>query len=236
MKIFYLSLASLLFATISQAQESPHPPPLVSTRGSAEIRVVPDVADLSFEVEVRNADLTIARKQEEDRAAKVIAALRAAGVTEAELQTSQVMITADYSDRRSETEKARFYRVSQDVTCTLHDLKKVPDVTADAVAAGVTGVRNASLRTSELRKYRDQARSKAVQAAKEKAAALAGELGAKLGKPYAITEGGSFDSALSNNAQQVAIVSAQPEDTTQPAFAPGMIRVTANVEVSFLLE
>lgn len=242
MKTKLIAIAIALVAPPVFGQQPTPQPPLVSTSGSAQIRVVPDLADLFFEVEVRNVDLTAARKQQAERAAKILAALRAAGVVEAELQSSQVQITPDYTDRREETEKIRFYRVSQSICCTLHDLKKVPDVTADAVAAGATGVRGVSLRTSQLRKFRDEARAKAIQAAKEKATALAAELGAKLGKPYTITEGSDYDwrgggnSLTSNNFQVAANGGEDADDGTTSTFAPGTISISANISVSFILE
>jgi len=246
MKIILLSLAAAATSPLLYGQQAAPPPPLVSTTGSAEIRVVPDLADLSFEVEVRSADLATARKQQAERATKVLAALRAGGIPEAELQTSQVQIDANYSDNSDhyrETDKVKFYRVWQDVCCTLHDLKKVPDLTAGVVAAGATGVSTASFRTSELRKYRDQARAQAVRAAKEKALALAAELGVKVGKPYSISERAGLDwgngmnnPSRSQNFQNSATAVEHPEDGTNPAFAPGMISVAANVSVSFVLE
>ena len=210
MKVTLLVIAVAISTPVLFGQQPGPLPPLISTSGSAQIRVVPDLADLYFEVEVRNADLTVARKQQAERATKVLAALRAAGVVEAELQSSQVQIAPDYTDRRQETEKIKFYRVSQNISCTLHDIKKVPDVTTDAVAAGATGVREVSLRTSQLRKYRDEARAKAIHTAKEKATALATELGAKVGKPYAITEGpGSDWRYTSNNSVQATSTQAE---------------------------
>ena len=240
MKTQFLSIATAIISPIAFGQQPVPLPPMVSTNGSAQIRVVPDLADLYFEVEVRNADLTLARKQEAERAAKILAALRAAGVAETELQSSQVQIAPDYTDRRQETEKIKFYRVSQSICCTLHELKKVSDVTADAVAGGATGVRDASLRTSQLRKYRDEARAKAIHAAKEKATSLAAELGAKLGKPYTIVEGVASDwrpiTSNNNNFQVAANDGEQQGDGTNPTFAPGTISISANVGVSFLIE
>jgi uncharacterized protein YggE len=238
-RIKFLAMAATLAGPVGLAQQPAPVLPLVSTSGSAEIRVVPDLADLYFEVEVRNADLSIARKQQAERASKVLAALRAAGVIEAELQSSQVRIRPDYTEGRQETETIRFFSVGQGISCTLHDVTKVPEVTASAVTAGATGVREASLRTSQLRKHRDEARSKAIQAAKEKAIALATELGAKVGKPYAITEGSGDDwrSMASNlNAQVTAAGSEQPGDGTTPTFAPGTISISASISVSFHLE
>ncbi len=239
MKARILLLAAAFAAPALFAQQPGPLPPLVSTTGSAQIRVVPDLADLSFEIEVRNADLAVARKEEAERATKLLAALRAAGVAEAELQTSQVQIAPNFTDNRQETEKIRFFRVSQTISCTLHDLKKVPDITAEAVAAGATGVNPASLRTSKLRKYRDEARVNAIRAAREKAIALASELGMKVGKPYTITEGGGYDwraSISNNNSFQVGAAGDQGEDGTVATFAPGTISISANVSVSFILE
>lgn len=236
-------LATVLFtAPFALAQSSP--PPLVSTSGTAQVRVVPDLADLNFEVEVRHADLAIARKEQAERMAKLLTALRAAGVAENELQTSQVAIAPDYTNRREETDKVKFYSVSQTVCCTLHEVKKVPDVTASAISAGATTVSGACLRTSQLRKYRDEARAMAIKAAREKAVALAGELGAKVGKPYTITEGAANDwrsSGYNRNNLQVQSNAANdaaetPGDGSSPAFAPGSISISASVDVAFLLE
>jgi uncharacterized protein YggE len=243
MKTTLLAIAVATIASVAFGQQPSSLPPLVSTNGSAQIRVVPDLADLCFEVEVRNADLTLARKQQADRAAKVLAAIRAAGVEEADLQSSPVLIAPDFTNREQETEKVKFYRVSQSVSCTLHEVKKMPDLTAEAVAAGATGVHEATLRTSQLRKYRDEARSKAIRAAREKAVALASELGAKVGKPYSITEGSEhgssrYSTAINSNIQ-VALASMDREqagDGSSATFAPGTISITANINVSFLLE
>jgi uncharacterized protein YggE len=237
MKSIVLSVAAALIVPVVFSQQPPSLPPLVSTTGNALIRVVPDLADLYFEVEVRDADLSIARKQQGERVTKILTGLRAAGVKEAELQSSQVQITPDYTDRREETERVKFYRVSQTICCTLHDLKKIPDITAEAVAAGVTVVRDASLRTSQLRKFRDEARASAIKAAKEKAIALAGELGAKVGKPYTISEGYDWRSISAGNSIQNGITTNEESgDGASPTFAPGTISITASVSVSFVLE
>ena len=171
-------LLLLISASLAHGQQAAQPsPPLVSTTGSAEIHVKPDRADLSFTVEIRSANLAAARKQQAAITAKVLAALRAEGVAEQELQTSQVIITPNWSSDRnsmSETATLKFYSVSQEISCTLRDVDKVPDVTASAIAAGATSVSPAVFRISELRKYRDQARAQAIRAAKEKAGALAG--------------------------------------------------------------
>jgi uncharacterized protein len=247
-----VAFAIAMHAVSARGQETATGRALVSTTGSAEIRVAPDLADLNFQIEVRSPDLTKARNEQAERAAKVLAALRTAGVGEAELQTSQVQIVPHY-DRETEpfaassrppqeTASVRFFSVSQDISCTLHDVSKVPQVTTDAVAAGATGVQSASLRTSQLRKYRDQARAQAIRAAKEKAIALAAELGVKVGRPYAITEGSAYEAShwsrfnTGNFQTSSAGGPSSGTETAASTFAPGRISVSASVSVSFILE
>jgi uncharacterized protein len=235
---FLLLIAALVAAPKATGQHAVTAPPLITTSGLSQIRVVPDIADLYFEVEIRNPDLSAARKQHAERVTKVLAALRAAGIAEIDLQSSQVQIVPQYVDRNRDTDKIQFYKVSQVITCTLREIKKIPDVTAEAVVAGATGVRDASLRTSQPRRYRDEARAKAIRAAREKAIALAGELGARVGKPYSITEGADYDwrTDLGNTFQTIATAGEQAGDGTTPVFAPGTISISANVRVAFYLE
>lgn len=236
-------------------------PPLVTTSGTFEIRVVPDLAELSFEIEVRHASLDEARQQQAKRSTKVLAALRAAGIAETDLKAEQVVIHRRYVGGRGggggyfsvglieptqeegsdppETESKEYFVVSQQITCQLKDISKVTDVTASVLTAGATTSQRATLLTSELRKYRDEARIKAIRFAKEKATALATELGAKVGKPYSITEGTGPDwwgQNNSNGAQGSGGEPVEPSIDSQPTFAPGTITVSATVEVSFLLE
>ena len=117
------------------------------------------------------------------------------------------------------------------------------------ITNGVNYVNGVDFRTTELRKYRDQARKMAIRAAKEKAEALTTELGAKLGKVYSINAydnggiyGGSFrggfNGSYNNSVQNVitTIPSGGASDNTVETFAVGMISVSASVNVSFLIE
>jgi uncharacterized protein YggE len=253
MRLCLCVIAAIVIAippTAVQGQDSTSARPLVSTVGEAEVRVVPDLADLAFQVEVRDADLSKARKEQAERAAKVLAALRTAGIAERELQTSQVEIQPNYAERTSgpfgdssrESATARFFVVSQSIACTLHDVAKISNVTAAAVLAGATRVEGATLRTSELRKYRDQARAAAARAAKEKAIALAGELGSKVGRPFTITEMSSYYGQIMGPAAQRMQQSLNSGSDVAGSieggsvFAPGTISIQTRVAVSFVLE
>lgn len=231
-----LSLAtSAMLGSMAWGQKSDIP--LVTTTGSAEIKVVPDLADLRFEVEVRNLVLAVARKAHGERMKRLIAAMKAAGVEDKELKTSQVIITPVYKrEERSvaETDTLHYFSVNQTLNCTIKDPKKVPDLTSAAVEAGATSVGAVQLRSSQLRKYRDEARAMAVKAAKEKAMALTEQLGSKIGKPHQINE--NYAQAYFAGFQNTARAGAAPDEAGESNFVPGTISITAEVTVSFVIE
>ena len=112
---------------------------------------------------------------------------------------------------------------------------------------GVNYVHGIDFRTSELRKHRDTARAMAIQAAKEKADALASELGVKRGKVYSITENywggwwswsGSYWRSRGGGGMQqnVAQNAGGASEATEGALSVGQISVSATVNVSFLIE
>jgi uncharacterized protein YggE len=72
----------------------------------------------------------------------------------------------------------------------IRDTSIFEDILSDILEAGANYVRDVIFRTTELKKYREQARSHAITAAREKAVKLAKELGQKVGKPYIIQEDG----------------------------------------------
>jgi uncharacterized protein YggE len=130
---------------------------------------------------------------------------------------------------------------------TLKEIGKFESLLTAALEAGANNVHGVQFRTTELRRYRDQARSLAIKAAQEKAVALAAELGQKVGRPLKIEEqqsnwwawyggwwGGGWSGAMTQNVvQNVSGGGQSSEDTT---IAPGQITVNARVAVTFELE
>jgi uncharacterized protein YggE len=117
---------------------------------------------------------------------------------------------------------------------TLHDLSKLDDVMDAVIAAGGNEIDGIEYQSSELRKYRDQARDEAVKAAKEKAEALAKGLGNEIGRTYSIEEIPQREGYYYGGLMANAVVSRK---TAQgPSTAPGELTVEASVQVSFELQ
>ena len=126
------------------------------------------------------------------------------------------------------------------------DISQFEALLTKALEAEVNYVHGIQFRTTELRKHRDEARAMAIRAAREKAVALARELGQGVGAPHSIREnasgwwsgynawwGGRWNAPMAQNISQDAGGGVSFEGG---GLAVGQITVNARVTVSFFLE
>ncbi len=217
----------------------------ISVTGDAEVRVPPDEVAMVFGVETWDKDIRKAKTANDDRIKRILAMTKDYGIDPKYVQTDQISVDPRYRNGNYTDGDFIGYFVRKTIVVTLKDVSKFEDVYTGALNAGATHVQGIEFRTTELRKNRDQARSLAIQAAREKATALAAELGRKVVKAQSINEEyvgwySSYSSrwggvAMTQNVIQNSGSSGVPfsEETT---FAPGQISVRARVSVSFVLE
>src|SRR5262249_34369821 len=122
------------------------------------------------------------------------------------------------------------------MTITVRDISKLDALVESLVKAGGNRIDSIQYETSELRKYRDQARDLAVKAAREKAQALAAALGQQIGKAQSIEE---VPELTNQGYGLLANASFEKLETKTkslgPSTAAGQNTVTASVIVSFEL-
>jgi len=230
--VFGVSFFFIALAALSAAQECGPRPRLISVTGTSEINVVPDQVVLSLGVESRDKDLGLAKSQNDARIKKVLGLARDAGVEPKDIETSTLRMGANYSEEK--VPKFLGYEVSQTTIITLKDLSRYESLMTKLLEAGINRVNGINFDVSETRKLRDEARSRAIRAAKEKAVAMAAELGQTVGKPWDISEEGGW------NSYQYAANSFEADKRTrgadEPTIAPGQVTIRASVKVSFQLE
>ena len=76
------------------------------------------------------------------------------------------------------------YTVSKTVVVKLRDIKKFEEFFSEAVRSGVSHIGSVVYSTSQLRKYKDEARTMAMRAAREKATALTREMRRRSERQY----------------------------------------------------
>lgn len=242
-------LASALAIGLMSAQapvlalEEPAPR-TITVSGEAEMKVAPDEVILTLGVETRHKELTEVRRLNDQRMKEVLAAALAAGVAGKDIRTDYLNLAPEY-DHQNHRRTFVEYIQRTTIVVTLRDVSKFEALLTSVLQAGVEYIHGIDFRTSELRKHRDEARALAMKAAKEKAIALAGALGQKVGKPRSIQEGsggwwssyggwwGRGYQGMSQNISQSAGGSSSSQDGP---LAPGTLSVRGNVTITFDLE
>jgi uncharacterized protein YggE len=267
-KQILLTIALLAFPLMSAfSQEWGQPKPQISVSGSAEVKVVPDEIYLNVGIETRDKDLQVAKKQNDDCVSGALDFLKHNDVKEKDVKTDYISIQPVYlrdneayidsntglpvanRDNGVLSTKPLYYVVRKSIGIKLTNIESFDGVLSGLITNGVNIVQGIDFRTSELRKYRDKARAMAIQAAKEKAEAMASELGVKLGKANSVNEndwggwsswsrngwgqgGGGGGGMYQNGSQNGGGATGSEEGT----LSVGQISVSANVNVTFLIE
>jgi uncharacterized protein YggE len=214
------------------AQEDSRHQRSISVSGTAEVQVLPDEAVLTLAIDSTDKDLSVAKTQNDSRVRKLITLAKDAGVEAKHIQTSALTMAPEYSEEK--IPKFLGFKVSQTLVVELMDLSKYDALMTNVLRAGVNRVDGLQFVVSEPRKYRDEARSKALTAAREKAVAMAAVLGQTIGKPVEINEGDDFASTYSQSNEYVPARARRQQE--EAAVASGQVSIRASVRVTFQLE
>ena len=189
---------------------SPTAPEGVRVYGVGEAAGAPDVARTQLGVEVRAATAEQAVAEGSQRMAAVLAALKQAGIPEADLRTSQYSLSFEPEANQppqplaapsapaqaaakpqppaADTKPRGHYRVTNTVTVTIRDLSKVGHVLQAAADADANSAYGISFDLDDDAKLVLEARKLAIADAQHSAEELAKLTGVELGEVVSITE------------------------------------------------
>jgi uncharacterized protein YggE len=237
-----LALATSAIPATAFAQDAvPHISPqgtllTVSADGSVSRR--PDVAIFTAGVTSTGATASAALTANSADMAKVIAALRRAGIAERDIQTSNLSLNPVYADNsrqpgsplQQQLPTIIGYQASNMVTVKQRKLSEFGKVIDTLVSAGANQVNGPSFQVDQPDSALDEARLAAVKKARERANLYAGATGLKVGRILSINESGSYSPRPMMMARMAASDSAGA-----PPVAEGEVALTANITVSFEL-
>ncbi|HEX9312885.1 MAG TPA: SIMPL domain-containing protein [Actinomycetota bacterium] len=177
------------FAATAMAQSgatpSAKPARTITVSSTATVNAQPDEVVLDLGVRFESADSAAAFAQNAKDMQAVLDALKAAGITDKDVQTTNVSLEQNNQGKPNER---RVFVASNSVQVTIHDMSSVGSVIDAAVNAGADSVNDISFQLSNPNTIRTDALSQAVTGARTKAEALARAAGAEVMRVVTIDE------------------------------------------------
>jgi uncharacterized protein len=193
MKTFLSSLIIIACATgaIAQTPSIPIPPPWesISVSGTGRSSVTPD--RFSFNVGVQTMANTVddAVAQNNKKVAAVLAALKAAGAQEKDIQTSNFNIWPQQDYKEGNPPRILGYQVTNSVTVRSTKVADAGRLLGVAIGAGVNTSSGINFEVADPARGRDQGLNAAFNDAKAKAMLLARAAGRTLGRVLTVSDG-----------------------------------------------
>ena len=220
--VLALSFAS---CTINKPAETQR---YITVSGSGTVSVSPDLVSIKFIV--RNSGWNVSQTAERNaiNTNNAIAAIKAAGVADDDIFTSDYKITQDNS---------QVYPGQYTVRNTISVIVRNPDLTGKVIDSavkqntGANGVTDFEYMVSDRSTALRQARTMAIKDAQDAANLLAGASGCKVGNVLEISE--NYTSTSRNDGVVLAKAVKSNADIT---IEPGKLDITSNVTIKYTIE
>jgi uncharacterized protein len=227
------ALALLILPAVPAAVAQEETPRRLVVTGTGEASARPDIAVISAGVVVQ-ADSASAALADNTRAMNaVLEELRAAGLAQEDIQTSQFAVTPLYESRQPDPqgiEPPRIvgYQVSNQVTARVREIDRLGATLDALVGAGANSIDGLYFDLADPKQVQGEARDAAVADALAKARRYATAAGVELGEILAIEEGDAF-------APPRPMMRAEAMAASVP-IAPGQTELSASITITFALK
>ena len=192
-KFFFLIAVLVLGIALTACGPStitvqPQPPPrTITVTGTGLVTLTPDIAYIYIGVQSQDASASVATTDNNTRAQAIIEVIKAAGVADKDIQTTNFSIypQQQYDDNGNIT--GILYMVENTVYVTVRDLTKLGDLLDTSVRVGANSINSISFDLADKTAALSQARSAAVAEARKQADELTGATGVSLGDVQTIS-------------------------------------------------
>ena len=205
---------------------------LLSVSAQAEAKRVPDVATISAGVVTQAADANAAMRANAVQMDKVMAAIKAAGIAERDIQTSGINLNPQYKYVENQEPTITGYQANNTVNLKVRDIGKLGKVLDALVASGANQVNGPSFEIDQPEEAYDEARRGALEKAQARAAMYAKTLGLRVRRIVSISEGAGFQPP---RPMPMMAAMARGKAEMDTAVSPGETTLSANLDVAFEL-
>lgn len=236
-------LATLVDAAVARRQER-LAPRVLAVRAEAEVEAEPDIARIKLGVKAVLPTPKEAATKVAEKTKAIKGSLAKLGVAADAVETSELYLGEvseyDYEQKRTVKLGYKAYHWLR-VTLKNEDFPRLAAVVDGAVAAGATTFSDLRFEVEEDNPLRAQALADATARAREKAEAMAKAAGARIvgiqgiSQPYATGWGYAARGIEYEAAEEAAPAEPAVESIEAEPEVPAALRITAEVEVAFLL-
>lgn len=230
--VAFAATAMMAVPFAAMAEEAPRP--RITVSGEGEAAAAPDMAIVSLVVLQEKPTAREALTANNETMAKVLDAMKKAGIAERDLQTSGFNIDPRYvypenkQGQSPQAPKIVGYAVSNSLSVRVRDLKKVGEILDQSVTLGVNQGGNLTFTNDKPETIVEEARKKAVANAIAKAKTLTAAAGVEVGKIIEISEQ-TFQPRPYGGAPRAKMMAAEASDSVPVAAGENSYNVTVNV-------
>ena len=195
------------------------------------VKRTPDVAIISAGVITNARDAKAAMASNATAMARVLAALRGAGVAERDMATAQIGLSPQYRYVENQPPVVTGYQANNSVTVRFRDIAKSGAILDALVAAGSNQISGPTLTLDKPEAAQDEARADAIKIARARAELYAKAAGLAVKRIVAISE-----TSMMSGPPPMPYMRAQMADASAKSeIVPGEQDVGVTVSVTFEL-
>ena len=236
--VAFATVLAIAFASGLAMTASAQTPPAIANDGtllsiSAEARAtrVPDIATLSTGVVTQATDANAALRQNTEQMTNVVAAIKAAGIADRDVQTTGINISPQYRYAENQPPAITGYQASNTLNVKVRDIAKLGKVLDAMVAVGANQVNGPSFEIDDPEEAYDEARLAAIKKAQHRAELYARALGLRVRRVVSINEGGGYMPPV----PMPVMMRANAMETADTPMSPGESSLSATINVVFEL-
>ena len=204
---------------------------LLNVSAQAEARRVPDIATISAGVVTQAADGNTAMRQNAEQMAKVMAAIKAAGIADKDIQTSGISLNPQYRYAENEAPSITGYQATNTVSLKVRDITKLGKVLDSLASQGANQINGPTFQIDQPEPVYDEARLAALKKARDRAETYAKALGLSVRRIVSISEGGGGFRPV----PMMAMAAPRGKMEMDTAVSPGETEVSVSLDVVFEL-
>lgn len=218
-------------ADASSAAESPREN--ISVSGFGEATGSPDMATVQLGVEVKADSISAAIAQSNQTVERVRQAMLGRGIAETDLQSINFNVWPEdeYDRVTGQPTGTRIYHVDSTLQVRVRDIGQVSQVIQTGLDSGATNIWGLTYGIDDSAALEAEARTQALEDARDRAGQLASALGMTLGEPVVVSE--LVGGGLSPFGVEAALMRGMGGGGGGPPLSPGQLTVTIQVDVMY---